>query len=1015
MYKYLDALCALNSDFKELGIKIDRSQFTQDKLAVHVERAIGSDVARLTAEQEAAAVGRSTAAHTFSVPSSGAVPHHSAGVTGNLGVPCADGDDANYGVDSSFVFKNPMQAQEATLRALLNMVQTSSPVDEAAKKERVMSFLHARDAGYSGDCGPNSGIDYAVPGAVLQPVQAAGSSDGVVAAGGSVNGKAGVVPSSQGGAAGVQHVVVSHLVGSAPINEYVQGHRLLAMTYPTLFFLGSSSLSQKMVLKPEFTRYLMMFADHRFATNHMLVFHLFDQFLRHAVARSVHARVKGSNETVARFFELAEQANFTDLLRRAIAEPSTKTNAAIIRTINAAVQSTASNIQYSPERRRAMLSNIIALTQFTGLPCYFITIAPAATGSACPFILRCADAMGGPDDARKSDVTFPIPSFAERVRIGNSNPAAAAEYFGRFVEVFLCVVLGLEPASARKSSNVPVLLRSKGLFGRVLGYVGVVEETKRGAEHLHIVVVVDGLTPEVLQKAVEFPDLVALISAKLDSLSKSSIPVAVSRMPQHDGDIADGNREMEGASCTDSMDTDGDERGCVPAYLERPAAGTSVPLPTPGDVDALMAFDAAVCNIVDTYQHHRHTLSCWRAGLQLCRYAFPQPCVDGPTMPLQLDVTNLFPVRAFADIKAATHFDNVEGTNPLYPFPVFDDRLIVWQQHRPSASWVIGSDRPRSPGGTHYEAGCTKSPNAYVVSYVPVLSAIGRCNTAPIFLWSASQSASASMYVIKYVTKSDSMLTQLLTVAAASKLYVNDPRNASVAPDAGTIEAQRRQLMNHLVNHLPGWAEVSVSVAAAAILGCPSEYLSHSYWFCFPMPAIHAAVTARVTAGIHTDPIMQFVAQEKSAAAVRTESHMPVKLRSSFVDSVFPSSSSHCAGSGQAIASSASERRNRDEHGVPYVDHSRDLPPSEVTRDEIMHLIQSTPFRSHTDVRNESSATAEPLWDQGGQQTTFLPAKTREKKAAMGECRWVKFFAGRASRFVDHFTPSYHWSAKLRQ
>ena len=77
---------------------------------------------------------------------------------------------------------------------------------------------------------------------------------------------------------------------SLPLNEFEENDVLFLSTYPFLFFKGIG-LPFCSSPNPDFLKYVLSFHDGRFDRDRTFIFMCFEQYMRHAVARSVKAKV----------------------------------------------------------------------------------------------------------------------------------------------------------------------------------------------------------------------------------------------------------------------------------------------------------------------------------------------------------------------------------------------------------------------------------------------------------------------------------------------------------------------------------------------------------------------------------------------------------------------------------------------------------------------------------------------------------------------------------------------------
>jgi hypothetical protein len=75
-----------------------------------------------------------------------------------------------------------------------------------------------------------------------------------------------------------------------PLNEFTENDRVFLDSFPFLFFLGSGWTAQGSA-NLKYIKHLMHYYDGRFSLDHMFLFALFNQFMRHRVAKDVKTQV----------------------------------------------------------------------------------------------------------------------------------------------------------------------------------------------------------------------------------------------------------------------------------------------------------------------------------------------------------------------------------------------------------------------------------------------------------------------------------------------------------------------------------------------------------------------------------------------------------------------------------------------------------------------------------------------------------------------------------------------------
>ena len=124
-----------------------------------------------------------------------------------------------------------------------------------------------------------------------------------------------------------------------------------------------------------------------------------------------------------------------------------------------------------------------------------------------------------------------------------------------------------------------------------------------------------------------------------------------------------------------------------PLGLNKPVAAITVTLPDPDVPGAIQQYTTDVHRIIRATNVHSHSFTCWKPGLDRCRLGYPTACRNEPTGPIQIDTTR-YPPLAFTSIRArpTESLRNLDSCNPIFPFRPPDNRLIVYELHRPSQS-----------------------------------------------------------------------------------------------------------------------------------------------------------------------------------------------------------------------------------------------------------------------------------------------------------------------------------------
>ena len=93
-----------------------------------------------------------------------------------------------------------------------------------------------------------------------------------------------------------------------------------------------------------------------------------------------------------------------------------------------------------------------------------------------------------------------------------------------------------------------------------------------------------------------------------------------------------------------------------------------------------------------------------------------------------------------------------------------------------------------------------------------------------------------SFYLIKYLAKDGNELANILSLVKAADEQIR--KHPSVADDSGTEVRRSQHLLTRLLNCVNGQVEVGGQTAALALLGFPSNVMSHGFVFVFIRAAV---------------------------------------------------------------------------------------------------------------------------------------------------------------------------------
>lgn len=628
------------------------------------------------------------------------------------------------------------------------------------------------------------------------------------------------------------------LPGCTPVNEYTENDLLLNGSYPTLFFLGAKLPMSGSVPKSLQQRILRQY-DQRFSRNHQLLFLLFNQLQRHAVSRTVAARVKSDPKSVLAFHEMVAQPDFDLALTEALRQPKSAEAEKLIHRVLPMLHIAGRAVPFGGFERKQALPKLIAYNQFFGLPTFFLTISPSDLDQ--PLTVRIAIPSSRNRTAGSSihldtscrNLEYPLPSLAERSKILANNPVAAADVFQRIMQTIMKTMIGLMPFDTgyspgyRAKRMLPALKdRDQRVLGIPVAHFFVFESQGRGTLHTHGVVWTK-MTSAILEDVADRPDLVRVLGDAIDQICTASLPIDIHKRTHEQGSAAGTQRTSDGLRLTRPIESDIDHMNIesnnrVVGEKQLPASFH------PNSLDE-RSFEQRWQHLAAVLQLHlRHALTCRKgtAGKYGCRMGMPQARREEPTGPSELhaeinqDTGKMcaavaIPMVSLKKRELPPTEESAGGLKQLARkgvLPPRDVRCLAWDLHRPLPE------------------------DMNIVSFNPTLTAAIASNTALYLLGSSTQAKAVLFYLLKYMTKDSTAITNSLSAVHEARRHIQ--AFPSVAADTGQPQRTAQHLLNRIVNNISGKTETSAEMAAASLLGMPSTSSSHGTWFCFIWPAV---------------------------------------------------------------------------------------------------------------------------------------------------------------------------------
>ena len=499
---------------------------------------------------------------------------------------------------------------------------------------------------------------------------------------------------------GAEPVVVQARREDKPLSEFDDMQELLTGAFPTIFILGNTYKTRKM-LNPKQLQHLLLQFTNIPAENHQLQCYLFDCRSRHAVINHFAAKVRRDPAAFKQYSELVMDPSFQEQIRKAAKDSTSASAKNVLRTVLPVLSfgSGSNSTAITALGDSAKTAEAIACQKRRGGACSFTTITPDEPNNPTSFRLTCrsVDNVSFPsavddafyDELRESgtylgsgNVQVPL-DYSSRVQAATRNPVAVALEFRTMVENIVEILIGcpLDYTSCERSKNVRTWYfkskaknspHHKGVFGYVTAVYGSVETQARGALHFHIVIW-GGITPKLLENSVGVPEVCKCVEEVLDTMYTAELPrakhveeILVRRMKNHP-----------------------DGRAKLPPKSKQYAAMLHVPSPKYESQNwcSLCQYNIKRTGI------HCHTFTCKKppSGRHRCRGAMPQDNNER-TGPLLLTVpeNEELSLSEICPVISEENLDPVappKGRNYLHnPVPALDDRLIVWELKRSSLS-----------------------------------------------------------------------------------------------------------------------------------------------------------------------------------------------------------------------------------------------------------------------------------------------------------------------------------------
>ena len=628
-------------------------------------------------------------------------------------------------------------------------------------------------------------------------------------------------------AAPALRVNVNAHVSTVPMTEFDDNDKYFHGGFPNLFVHGQGLPENSGGIGSLRRRHMLMQYDKRFCNNPCFLFVVFNQLQRHAAARAVSFRVKGSQTSVDRFNIMVNEPGFSDKLSQSIRNPNTTQARKLARSILNVCRITGGQVPWSSDDRYGAMSKLLSMMHYCGPFSFFVTVSPADMDSV--LMLRFADDMG--NGMPEIDIPLVLPSLHARHAILCHNSFAAAQVYKKTIETMFACLFHMPIENKTNSTAPPLSERACGILGITIAYGGVTEAQGRHSAHMHFLMTTD-ISPMEVARVIDDVEVRNLLSNRIDS-------VVQAWMPEHFHTAQPSRSEKD---CAEDTTEFRDHRHLVDLRKFLDTA----------DPDSAMDFihsegyqAAASSNL---HIDHRATCHKGPVGEHRCRMAMPRATWDNGTIFVQLDVRDeLKCPLAFASISQQPQ-SQLTVADPI--LQRLDDRVVVLELGRPKDDSQITQTHVTANGV--YFKNEAVSKNSHVVAFSPTLSAAFRCNTNVEFLGNLCQAKAAAFYAIKYVVKDISEPANMLALLKGACDHVASyPSNAE---DSGTTSRYCKQLIQRVLNTQNGKCEWSQQLVSLALMQMPCNTFSHKFEYCFVWDAVRYVLANSGSSSTLADP-----------------------------------------------------------------------------------------------------------------------------------------------------------------
>jgi hypothetical protein len=239
-----------------------------------------------------------------------------------------------------------------------------------------------------------------------------------------------------------------------------------------------------------------------------------------------------------RIGKLSADLEFHETLKRGIANPTGKDARSVLARFDKLIRVVGSKTPYSASERASAISTLYAMAQFYGCPNVFFTFNLDDKHTILSIRMSFPTNMGNisfpaVDDGLTKALQHDEETFVGDIKLNdynlikliNSNPVSAADFFKKTLEAFYEHVVG-QKLSRCTQRTVPLGSRKKGIFGRLTAGFHAIETSAKKALHGHFLFW--GVLPtEYFQQAAAFSDSIKALTTILEKMFMNDLPASV--------------------------------------------------------------------------------------------------------------------------------------------------------------------------------------------------------------------------------------------------------------------------------------------------------------------------------------------------------------------------------------------------------------------------------------------------------------------------------------------------------